>query len=371
MSTIALAPIVGSSVAIQHATALVERFAPTSLPIVLIGATGTGKELFARHIHQRSGRRGELVDVNCGALPAEIADSLLFGHRRGAFTGAIESVSGHLERADAGTLFLDEVLHLSASAQVKLLRALETGEVQPVGSGQKRHVDFRIVSAAQEDAPERLDRGSFRQDLFQRLAGIVIDLPLLVDRPEDVVPLAQHFAAKRGYVLESGAAKVLHQHSWPGNVRELRLAIERAGCLVENGTLPAGAVREAIELGTPPERRAKGRRGDRRTERAERRQLGSRGSWDELMRLCQEHGGDADRVAASLGIRRSALYERLKSMGISLRSIRKSTKPPELHQAVTQVADDRNLSCDPDRRIPDPHRFSGGIPPELRTNHLT
>lgn len=142
-------PIIGVSPATKAAMALAERFAPTSLPIFLVGATGTGKELFARHIHHCSGRRGQLVDVNCGALPQEIAESLLFGHRRGAFTGAIETVTGHLERAHSGTLFLDEVLHLSLSAQVKLLRALETGEVQPLGSARKNRVDFRIVSAAQ------------------------------------------------------------------------------------------------------------------------------------------------------------------------------------------------------------------------------
>ena len=148
MSGQALAPIIGVSPAIKRATKLMERFAPTALPILLIGATGTGKELFARHIHQASKRPGELIDINCGALPQEIADSLLFGHRRGAFTGAVDSVVGHLQRADEGTLFLDEVLQLSSLSQVKLLRALETGEVQPVGAGNKRRVDFRIIAAA-------------------------------------------------------------------------------------------------------------------------------------------------------------------------------------------------------------------------------
>jgi len=340
VSTIALAPIVGASPAIKQATILMERFAPTTLPILLVGATGTGKELFARHIHHRSARGGDLIDVNCGALPPEIADSLLFGHRRGAFTGAVESVIGHLERADKGTLFLDEVLQLSLSAQVKLLRALETGEVQPLGSGQKREVDLRVVSAAQEDTPDRLDGGMFRQDLFQRLAGIVIDLPPLADRPEDIVPLAEHFAARRGQVLEPGAAKVLRDYAWPGNVRELQLSIQRAGCLVENGTLPSGAVRDAIKLGTPRERRTERRRGDRRAKRSERRQQPKpRRSWDELMRLCQEHHGDPKRVAASLGIGRSALYEQLGALGISLRSFRKSGSPVEFHQTAAGLSD--------------------------------
>ncbi len=324
--------IVGVSSAIKGAIALVERFAPTSLPIMIIGATGTGKELFARHIHYCSGRRGELVDVNCGALPQEIAESLLFGHRRGAFTGAVESVTGHLERADSGTLFLDEVVHLSLSAQVKLLRALETGEVQPLGAGRKTRVDFRVVSAAQEDTPQRLDGGQFRHDLFQRLAGIVIDLPVLADRPEDIVPLAEHFAAARGQQLEEGTAAVLEGHAWPGNVRELRLAIERAGCLVENGTLPPGALRDAIALGTPSGQHGDRGAAERRGKRTDRRRRATpRRSWDDLMAQCEANGWEAVRLAESLGIAKSTLYDRLKAAGISLRALRKSGKP-EFHR---------------------------------------
>jgi len=327
--------IIGVSSAIKGAIALAERFAPTSLPILLIGATGTGKELFARHIHYCSGRRGELVDVNCGALPQEIAESLLFGHRRGAFTGAVESVEGHLQRADRGTLFLDEVLHLSSSAQVKLLRVIENGEVQPLGSGRKDRVDFRVVSAAQEDAAERLGSGMFRQDLFQRLAGIVIELPLLADRPEDIVPLAEHFAATQGQQLEQAAAKILESHGWPGNVRELRLAIERAGCLVENGTLPPSAVQDAIALGKLWDRRATERR-RRGSERCTTRPEHSR---IELVKRCQEHRGNPERVAASLGLRRSAMYARLKAAGITLESFRPSGSPPDVHRNPTGKPD--------------------------------
>jgi DNA-binding NtrC family response regulator len=340
-----LPPIIGVSPAIRAATALIERFAPTALPILLIGATGTGKELFARHIHHFSRRSGQLVDVNCGALPQEIAESLLFGHRRGAFTGAVESVVGHLERADGGTLFLDEVLHLSLSAQVKLLRALETGEVQPLGAGRKQRVDFRIVSAAQEDTPERLDRGLFRHDLFQRLAGIVIDLPLLEDRPEDIVPLAEHFAAAQGQRLESRTGKVLEKHSWPGNVRELRLAIERAGCLVQNGTLPPGAVRDAIALGRPRKRTADRHSGDRRDRASVRRQeQGPSRSADELIAQCTAHGWDAQKVAAHYGIARSTLYWRLKAAGLSLRRLRRIGNP-EFHWnsiGIPKSADEAN-----------------------------
>jgi len=337
VSGLPLAPIIGVSAAIKRATELVDRFAPTSLPILLIGATGTGKELFARHIHHASRRPGELIDVNCGALPHEIAESLLFGHRRGAFTGAVESVAGHLERADGGTLFLDEVLHLSVSAQVKLLRALETGEVQPLGAGSKQLVDFRLLSAAQEDTPERLDSGKFRHDLFQRLAGVVIELPLLADRPEDIVPLAEHFAAARGQRLEPGTADVLETHSWPGNVRELRLAIERAGYLVEDGTLPSAAVQDAIALGLPPGQRSNHRSTERRGKRSDRRRrICARRSWDDLMARCEAAGWDAGRIAEGYGIARSTLYEQLRDAGISLRVLRKFGNP-EFHRNSTGI----------------------------------
>jgi DNA-binding NtrC family response regulator len=321
-----LTTIIGVSPAIRNAIALIERFAPTTLPILLIGPTGTGKELFARHIHHLSGRPGELVDINCGALPHDIAESLLFGHRRGAFTGAVDTVTGYLERADRGTLFLDEVLHLSLSAQVKLLRALESGEVEPIGAGCKQRADFRVVAAAQEDTAERLDRGLFRHDLFQRLAGIVIDLPWLADRPEDIMPLAEHWAAARGQRLESGAAEVLENHRWPGNVRELRLAIERAGFLVENGTLPAGALRDAIALGIPTHRGDR-RAVDRKRAAERRKHTRLRLSVQDLWARCEANAWDAKRLTDSLGLPRSTLYDRLKAAGISLRKLRKSGNP--------------------------------------------
>jgi two-component system, NtrC family, nitrogen regulation response regulator NtrX len=320
MTCAALPPIVGVSEAIRQAARLVERFAPRGLPILLVGATGTGKELFARYIHFLSRRSGALVDVNCGALPHEIAESLLFGHRRGAFTGAVESVIGHLERAHHGTLFLDEVLHLSLSAQVKLLRVLETGEVQPLGAGGKHAVDFRVVSAAQEDTPQHVDRGLFRHDLYQRLAGVVINLPLLIDRPEDIMPLAEHFAGLQRQVLEPGCEIVLQGYSWPGNVRELRLAIERAGCLVDNGSLPPGALRDAIALGVPKDRRSKRRCGGGRRVSDLHGQISE--ELEHQLAIFESHGRDARRAAAALEISLSTFYARLQRAGVSMRAVR-------------------------------------------------
>jgi len=299
--------IVGTSPAIRRAVALAERYARTRLAVLLVGATGTGKELFAQHIHERSGRPGLLVDVNCCALPRDMVESLLFGHRRGAFTGAIDSVVGHLERADGGTLFLDELASLALDAQGKLLRALDTGEVQPLGATAKRRVDLRVVSAVQDGLGVDIERGGFRRDLYQRVAGVVIELPPLTARPEDVVPLAEHFAALWGRRLEPGVERVLLSYAWPGNVRELRLVIERAGELVKNGTLAPSAVAEAIELGWPMQASAIQEADDR----------------TRFVEICEAHGWHAARICAALGISRTTLHRRLQVLGLSLRRAKK------------------------------------------------
>lgn len=302
--------IVGVSPAIRRALALAERYARTPLPILLVGATGTGKELFVEHIHERSGRPGSLVDVNCGALPREMVESLLFGHRRGAFTGAVESREGYVTRADGGTLFLDEATSLTSEAQVKLLRVLETAKVEPLGDGRKRAINLRVVAAAQEELGAALREGRFRRDLYQRLAGVVIELPPLAARPEDIPVLAAHFAGMHAKELEAGAEYVLLKHSWPGNVRELRVVIERAAGLVANGTLPAVALAEAIDMGAVGE--STNRTGNRR--RAE------------LLAVCERHQWSARRIAGALGIGRSTLFEWLKASGISLRYMKQSEK---------------------------------------------
>src|SRR5207249_3180484 len=178
------------------------------LPILLVGPTGTGKELFARLIHFLSGRAGQQVSVNCGALPCEMADSLLFGHRKGSFTGAAESHAGHFERANGGTLFLDELTSLSDLLQIKLLRALDDGVILPLGAIVERHLDIRVVAAAQEDIYEAVRVGSLRSDLFQRVAGVIVRLPALAERPEDIFPLAEHFARVGNRTLESGVEGV-------------------------------------------------------------------------------------------------------------------------------------------------------------------
>ena len=308
------APVIGESGAIRQAVDLLKHYAPTKLPVLLVGATGTGKELFAEHLHWRSGRPGRLVAVNCAALPRDTAESLLFGHRRGAFTGAVESRRGHLRCADRGTLFLDEVLDLAPELQPKLLRALDFGEVQPLAEEAPEYVDLRVIAAVQDDLWARLEAGSFRRDLLQRIAGIVIRLPPLVARREDILPLARHFAAAQGQVLAPGVEQVLLGYAWPGNARELRLAVERAFALVSNGSLSAAALAQAIDLGAPiAPAAAFPIMGN-----------GEEGLRTKLVHSLETHDWDSRRAAAALGVHRATLFRHLKNFGLSIRSLRRS-----------------------------------------------
>src|SRR6266699_3004706 len=312
--------IVGVSAAIRRALVLAERYARTRLPILLVGPTGTGKELFAQHIHERSGRPGPLVDVNCCALPRDMVESLLVGHRRGAFTGAVESSIGHVQRSDGGTLFLDELASLTPEAQGKLLRVLETGEVQPLGAAAKRRVDLRVVSAVHDDIGRALESGRFRRDLYQRVAGVVIELPPLAARPEDVIPLAEHFACLQGRRLERGVEGALLSYRWPGNVCELRMAIERAGELVEDGTLPPTVLAEAIALGH--------RSSDvtsHRLVRPRRRKV----TRDQVLAALESSNWDVHQAAATFQVGRTTFFKWLKALRISLRAASELSSSPE------------------------------------------
>jgi transcriptional regulator with PAS, ATPase and Fis domain len=302
--------IIGRSDALQHALNVADRFAPTPMPMLLVGATGTGKELFAERIHDLSGRRGRFVPVNCAALPRDMIESLLFGHHRGAFTGAAETTTGFVEAAEGGTLFLDELSSLVADAQVKLLRVLESRQVNRLGETRTRRIDFRVIASAQDDVRTRVEAGLFRFDLYERVAGVVLSLPALRDRGDDVVLLAEYFTALGGRTLESGSLPVLRSYGWPGNVRELRSAIERAGFLSEHDTVGPSALREALALGAPGPPSAVS---PLTVDDAER---------DHLIAVCRDAGWDARRAAAALGISSPTLYRRLRAAGVSLRGLR-------------------------------------------------
>jgi DNA-binding NtrC family response regulator len=220
---------------------LIERLAPSEVPMLIIGETGTGKELVACHIHQLSGRKGPFLAVNCGAISDQLAESELFGHEAGSFTGAVGRREGWFEAANGGTLFLDEVGDLPLPMQVKLLRVLQEREVVRIGSRKSIPVDVRLVAATSVDLDHAVSVGHFRRDLFYRLNTAQARLPPLRERPGDILPLAQHFlrtfCARMNLSippLSSAAVESLHRHAWPGNIRELENVIHFA-LLISSG----------------------------------------------------------------------------------------------------------------------------------------
>lgn len=298
------------SVGLLAAVEKVRRLARSNLPLLILGETGTGKELLARLVHAFSGRRGPLVAVDCGAIPDDLVESILFGHRRGAFTGAVDHAEGVIERADGGTLFLDEMGSLPLRSQTKFLRVIETGEVTRLGAACPNRVDFRLVSTFLEDGTAPVREGRFRLDLMHRLGGAVIRIPPLVERPADIVPLARHFAGRAGCRLDVAVERELLQRPWPGNVRELRWTVERASLLATDGVVGLSALHEAQAL-------------------APSRYLGGDSQADvgrtvTLEGLCRVHRGDADRIAVELGIGKSTLYRRLREAGLVLRRFKRA-----------------------------------------------
>jgi len=234
--------LVGRSHAFIEVMKQVGRVAPTNLPVLLAGESGTGKELVASTIHQRSGRGDRtFVAVNCGAIPAELIEAELFGHVKGSFTGADRDRRGLWEEADGGTIFLDEITETTLSFQVKLLRVLQQGEIRRVGSNQTHKVNVRVIAASNRDVQSEVKAGRFRNDLFYRLNAVVLTLPPLRDRREDIPPLAETFAARVFSLSPSvrfapEALNLLQRYDWPGNIRELENAVVRAAAMCD-GTI--------------------------------------------------------------------------------------------------------------------------------------
>lgn len=237
--------LIGVSAAFVEVMKLVGRVAATNLPVLITGESGTGKEIVARAIHRRSRRADHpFVAVNCGALPAELIESELFGHVRGSFTGATVDRRGLWQEADHGAVFLDEITETSLAFQVKLLRALQEGEVRRVGANQTLRVDVRVIAATNRDAEEEVRAGRFRQDLLYRLNAVTIHLPPLRERREDIRPLANYFAGRtigsdaRSVSFSKEAMWLLENYEWPGNIRELENAIVRAAALCDQIVRP-------------------------------------------------------------------------------------------------------------------------------------
>ncbi|MBX3261553.1 MAG: sigma-54-dependent Fis family transcriptional regulator [Labilithrix sp.] len=253
--------VVGAAAGLAAVVERIEQVAPTDAPVLLEGETGSGKELLARLIHARSQRaEGPMIRVNCGAIPAELIDSELFGHERGSFTGATGTRQGWFERADGGTLFLDEVAELPLAAQVRLLRVLQEGTFTRVGGTKDLRVSVRVVTATHRDLRAMCEEGTFRSDLWYRIGVFTVRIPPLRDRPEDVAPLATHFAHKSGIALTGvplvptpSELETLRGYSWPGNVRELAAVVERAAILGGGRRLEiAAALGDARPRSSPP-----------------------------------------------------------------------------------------------------------------------
>ncbi|MGH7390435.1 MAG: sigma-54-dependent transcriptional regulator [Candidatus Rokuibacteriota bacterium] len=250
-----LPQIVGQTPEIQELASIIGRVAASDSPVLIQGESGTGKELVARTIHLKSRRASKpFVSVNCGALPDTLLETELFGHKRGAFSGAVTSRVGLFEAADGGTLFLDEIGEMSAAMQVRLLRVLDSGEVRRVGEERAFHVDARIVAATNKDLSREAAEGRFRWDLFYRVSTITVPVPPLRRRRADIAPLVQHFAApaaRGGKALRFSpeAMERLLQYEWPGNIRELRNMVERLMILHEGDEVQAKEL--PVELSTP------------------------------------------------------------------------------------------------------------------------
>jgi transcriptional regulator with GAF, ATPase, and Fis domain len=242
----------------QKVLSVVEKVAPTSTTVLILGESGTGKELIAKALHRLSGRSGRLVPVNCGAIPEDILESELFGHERGAFTGAVSNRIGRFQLADSGTIFLDEIGEMSPKLQVKLLRVLQERKIEPVGSTKSIDIDVRVVAATNKDLREEVKAGRFREDLFYRLQVVPIELPALRERGNDVELLANHFMrgacdtlGKRAVSIAPDAMHALRNYAWPGNIRELENLIERLALLNEGDVLHSRGLPEYLLEHTP------------------------------------------------------------------------------------------------------------------------
>jgi len=227
--------MIGNSEAINQIKTMIDKIAPTDARVLITGPNGTGKELVAHQLHERSERSGApIIEVNCAAIPSELIESELFGHVKGAFTSAVKDRAGKFEAADGGTIFLDEIGDMSLSAQAKVLRALQENLIQRVGADKDIKVNVRIVAATNKDLKKEIEEGRFREDLYHRLAVILIKVPALNDRREDIPELIEHFASKiaseQGNTQKSfskTAIKLLQEYDWTGNIRELRNIVER------------------------------------------------------------------------------------------------------------------------------------------------
>lgn len=311
------AQLIGESASMQRVKELIDKIAPTDSNVLILGETGTGKELAARRIHEASDRSSmPFVAVNCGALPEQLVESELFGHRKGAFTGADSHRKGLIEIADGGTLLLDELGELDRNTQVKLLRFLESGELRRVGENESFHVDVRVVSATNRPLQDMVDEGTFREDLYFRVNTFEIRLPPLREKSEDIEALVTHLIDRLHKTrrvpratLAADAIAVLQQHRWKGNVRELANTIEYALTLCDGRTVTADDLPDSVCGTVAFPTATSGSADDLWT--ADSPQTLRDVEMKVIYRVLDKHRGDKPRAAAELGIALKTLYNKL------------------------------------------------------------
>jgi transcriptional regulator with GAF, ATPase, and Fis domain len=329
--------IVGAEAGLRLVFERIGMVAPLDVPVLILGDTGSGKEIIARAIHVRSSRsQGAFIRVNCGAIPAGLIDSQLFGHEKGAFTGATETRKGWFERADGGTLFMDEVGELPLEAQVRLLRILQDGWLERVGGQKPIHVNVRIVAATHRDLAGEVAKRTFREDLWYRLAVFPIRLPALRERPGDIPALARHFAllaaqqfGLRPVMPTEEDIRILCAYQWPGNVRELASVIDRAAIIGAGARLEIASALGILESNSPPAQEQQARPVIKKTA-ATATELKT---LDEVQRehiiaaLTALHGriDGPHGVAVQLGLHPSTLRAKMRRLNIQWRPYRRRT----------------------------------------------
>src|SRR5690242_4836381 len=309
--------ILGDSVPMKALRQQIALTAPTSGRVLIYGESGTGKELVARALHAQSTRSGgPFVEVNCAAIPEELIESELFGHRKGSFTGASEDKTGKFQKADGGSLFLDEVGDMSLKTQSKVLRALEEQRVEPIGSNQMVSVDVRVIAATNKKLEDEIARNAFREDLFYRLNVIPFTVPPLRDRIEDIPVLARHFLAefnraygKKPKELSPAAVDVLARYPWPGNVRELKNLIERLVIICPAHQIDPQHLPPEVFRGVP--------RGSSQQAFGTLQEARSAYEREFILRKLEENQWNMTRTATAIGLERTHLYRKMKSLGIA------------------------------------------------------
>jgi DNA-binding NtrC family response regulator len=324
--------LIGSGAAMSRLLAQIERVAASETRVCILGETGTGKELVARAIHEKSARReNTFVTLNCAAVPAELIESELFGHEKGAFTGAAAKHAGKFEQADGGTLFLDEIGDMPLTMQAKLLRVLEEGEVERVGGDKPIRVNVRVLVATHRNLEDLVKQNGFRRDLFHRVYVFPLALPPLRDRPEDFPELVRHFArqvaAQNGWkekVFAEDALAELRRYAWPGNVRELRNVVERLVLLAGEGAVSGADVRMILPSAGHGAAEGHGTVTGSSAESfgtlAERTEAFEK---EVLLAEIRRHNFHMTNVARALGLERSHLYKKCQQLGIDLQSLRR------------------------------------------------